>query len=102
VGQGLASGMFHPPYGGVLKLSNDAMRQRRNEVALALSGSWGIAWIPDSPDSTLVPTYLQSRSASIAGGSSEIQRNNISEGALGLPREASIDRDLPFNQVPKN
>jgi len=102
VGRGRALGVLHPSYGGVLKLSNDVMRQRRNEVALELAGSRGVAWEPGSTDGTIVPVYLQSRSATIAGGSSEIQRNNISEGALGLPREVSLDRDLPFRQVPKN
>jgi alkylation response protein AidB-like acyl-CoA dehydrogenase len=102
VGKGLGAGTLHATYGGVLKLSNDTMRQRRNEVALELAGSRGVAWVPGSADAALVPTYLQSRSATIAGGSSEIQRNNISEGALGLPREISLDRDVPFRDVPKN
>ena len=95
------AGKLPSGYGSLLKLGNDNLMQRRSEEALTLAGSDGVAWPSDSP-SEWAHEYLTSRAASIAGGSDEILRNNISERLLGLPRESSPDRDLPFNQVPHN
>lgn len=100
VTRAIANGELNAGYGALLKLSNDALVQRRAEVALALAGARAVAWAPDDAEAARpARSFLNSRSASIAGGSSEIQRNNFSERALGLPREAAADRDIPFDEV---
>lgn len=102
VSEGIAAGALPPAYGGLLKLGNDNLRQRRSEAALSLAGSSGIAWHSGAAGQEITGVYLRARSAPIAGGTAEIQRNNVSERGLHLPREPALDRDKPFNEVPRN
>jgi alkylation response protein AidB-like acyl-CoA dehydrogenase len=103
VADATASGKLPPGYGSLLKLGNDILVQRRAELLLSLAGAGGVTWRPGDPGTDeWARQFLKSRSASIAGGTAEIQRNNVSERVLGLPREPTFDRDIPFNQVPHN
>ena len=101
VADGVAAGKLAPGYGSLMKLGNDILAQRWAELGLSLAGAAGVAWGPDLTLAKWSNTFLTSRSASIAGGTDEIQRNNVSERVLGLPREPMFDRDVPFNQVPQ-
>jgi alkylation response protein AidB-like acyl-CoA dehydrogenase len=103
VSTGMAKGQLVTGYGGLLKLGSDILQQRRAELGLSLAGGDGVVWGGEtSGDPEWSQAFLFSRSASIAGGSDEIQRNNFSERVLGLPREPAFDRDIPFNQVQHN
>jgi alkylation response protein AidB-like acyl-CoA dehydrogenase len=103
VSSGVANGQLAHGYGSLLKLGDDIVTKRRAELSLAVAGAGGVTWDPDDPgEGTWAYQFLDTRSASIAGGTDEIQRNNVSERVLGLPREPAFDRDVPFNQVPHN
>ena len=72
-----------------VKLYYTELCQRINEVGMRLLGRAGLSRDPlgDRPNPIIATKSLQSLSLTIAAGSSQIQRNIISERILGLPRE---------------
>jgi alkylation response protein AidB-like acyl-CoA dehydrogenase len=65
-----------------------------------VSGPEGVIWDGEEPTRPNAGTlFLGSRSIAIAGGTNEMQRNIVSERLLGLPREPTTDRDVPFIEV---
>jgi alkylation response protein AidB-like acyl-CoA dehydrogenase len=86
-----------------VKLFRAWNRQETARAALQVVGLESCVWTADAVDGDRwASEYLASRARSIAGGSSEMQRNLISERVLGLPAEWQPERDLPFRQYPRN
>ena len=87
----------------ILKLFHSETVQALQTLSLDLEGLNGVAHEPDDrwADTTQYG-FLRARSQTIAGGTSEIQRNILGERVLGLPREPAVDRDLPWSQVPRS
>ncbi|GES24625.1 acyl-CoA dehydrogenase [Acrocarpospora pleiomorpha] len=80
--------------------------QLASATAMELLGTEGLLWEDTTTeatlrDSTVVRGYLRSRGYSIEGGTSEIHRNVIGERILGLDKEASVEADLPWKDIPR-
>lgn len=85
----------------ILKLFMTANRARSGDLATAIAGvsaTTGEDEVQLWVGAELVGRY----SVSIGGGTTEVQKNNLAERALGLPREPGYDRDLPWSRIPRS
>jgi alkylation response protein AidB-like acyl-CoA dehydrogenase len=86
--------------GSILKLFYSEHVKRLQDLACDLEGPGGQAWIGgDRWRQNTAWSLLRVQSKTIAGGTSEIQRNILAERILGLPREPEVDRDVPWSEV---
>ena len=84
-----------------LKLFATESRVRTGNLATAIAGPAAISGTDEVAN--WIQTELVGRySISIGGGTSEVQRNNLAERALGLPREPRNDHQIPWRDVPRN
>ena len=83
----------------LLKAMSGVTSPRLGEITLEVAGSRSAAWRPDRPARW---GFERLSSHGIGGGTTEMQRNAIAERLLGLPREPSNDRELPFSQLRHN
>jgi alkylation response protein AidB-like acyl-CoA dehydrogenase len=105
------------PEGSVLKLATGVLPQKVFELCVDLLGPRGMLiddYAMRQPDMMgeanmgdgttaldVTKALLSSRSATIGGGTTEIQKNTIAERVLGLPPEPRVDRDRPWSPEPR-
>jgi alkylation response protein AidB-like acyl-CoA dehydrogenase len=77
------------PEGNVTKLLSAEHAQRAADLALELLGPAAV--IPNADGQAVGQAVIFTRALSIAGGTSEITRNQIGERILGLPRDPLIN-----------
>ncbi|MGX9787818.1 acyl-CoA dehydrogenase family protein [Mycobacterium sp. MMS18-G62] len=98
-----AAGLEMGPVGSIGKVGIARNARSTAETAIYIGGPDVLAWEPGDLDSERwAHDLLFFPMTAIAGGTTEIQKNTIAERVLGLPREPQADRDVPFNQIPKD
>ncbi|MSO90174.1 MAG: acyl-CoA dehydrogenase [Acetobacteraceae bacterium] len=98
-----AQGKPQGPEGSLGKLASSHVARLAARIHTQLSGADALLTGPDGEMDGLIAEILVSVPAtSIAGGTDEIQRNIIAERVLKMPREAAVDTNRPFRDVPRN
>jgi alkylation response protein AidB-like acyl-CoA dehydrogenase len=102
VTESIRSGRMSDQAAAIGRLFKGTAASRISTLALEVAGSAGAAWSDESAASETAVNFLMRQAASIAGGTVEMARNVISERVLGMPRERTLDRDVPFRDVPRS
>jgi alkylation response protein AidB-like acyl-CoA dehydrogenase len=104
-----------PGLPNIAKLSMSHTMRLSRDVGLRILGPYGTLHAYDedarkvndeatgNPFASFVTEMaLFAQAPPIYGGTDQIQRNIIGERVLGLPKEPSSDKTVPFKDLPKN
>jgi alkylation response protein AidB-like acyl-CoA dehydrogenase len=85
-------------HGSLLKNFFTRALTRRVNLAVDVEGPEGMLWTDAEGEGFWQYQFLNQFAPKIGGGTEEVHRNNLGEQALGLPREPSTDKDVPWSQ----
>jgi alkylation response protein AidB-like acyl-CoA dehydrogenase len=85
----------------ILKLYVAQNRVLTGNLAAEIAGPAGVAG-PDERSRWIRNEVMGRYGISIGGGTNEVQRNNLAERALGLPKEMRDDHLKPWKDVPRS
>jgi alkylation response protein AidB-like acyl-CoA dehydrogenase len=102
VAEGIRTGTLSDQAAAITRLYAGTSAVRSATIAFEICGANAVAW--DDAEEEQGRTgigYLMRQASCIGGGTTEMSRNVISERVLGMPRERTGDRDVPFKDVPR-
>ena len=95
-----AAGRGPGPEANTAKLSMSRMTRLTRDLGLEILGAKGMLHGADAPmGGMLQELAIFAPAVSIYGGSDEVQKNIIGERVLGLPKEPSDDKTVPFKDL---
>jgi alkylation response protein AidB-like acyl-CoA dehydrogenase len=102
VGKAIATGKLSDQAAGLMKIIGGTLGIRQSNIALQLTGPSAAAWTEENKAAGERGTaFLVRQAGQMAGGTLEMARNVVSERLLGMPREVTVDREVPFRDVPR-
>ena len=103
IGHGITTGTMSDQSSAIARLYAGWASSRRVTIQFELAGAAGAAWLDeDGVLGECGPSFLMRQVSSIGGGTTEMAANVVSERVLGMPRERSGDREIPFRDVPRS
>ena len=98
---GAAGGKLTGADGLIAKLTTARIcQQGTRDLSYRIVGARGMLTGALSPlEGDLQMVNLASPGNRLGGGTDEVQLNVLGERALGLPREPSIDKDVPYREL---
>ncbi|HZR79980.1 MAG TPA: acyl-CoA dehydrogenase family protein [Candidatus Binatia bacterium] len=103
IAEGIATGTMSGHASAIGRLFHCFTATRQTTIAFEIAGAAGGAWTDDDgPLASRGTDFLMRQTTCIGGGTTEMARNVVSERVLGMPRERTADRDVPFRDVPRS
>lgn len=94
----LKAGKTPGPAGSLGKLQGTLVAYRLRDLSMRIVGAAGAAWETDG-GGRWATQAIRVMGSGIAGGTNEIQKNIIGDRVLGLPRDISVDKNVPFTEL---
>ena len=103
IARGIATGRTSDQAAAITRLYGGTSAVRSSTVSFDLTGNSAVAWSSEEDELGQAGIgFLMRQAACIGGGTTEMSRNVISERVLGMPRERTVDKEMPFRDVPRS